>query len=232
MHNVVSETAKVLSREQGKKRKITRKHRLSYLEVTTDLHLAEALVRDLAERMGVTHQREATITRILTRYSSSLRRKKRDKPEAVSPRVDSRAQVGVEREREIKAALREVGWDIRTTVERKLPLLRLDDDLKALVRSGRLEPSKALLLAQVVPLEREGLLEEVMRGMGFRALQARLGRAVVKVDPELQADLEYLARAARAVLGTRVTVTESEIVLHCGDAQGVSNMLEQLGVEV
>jgi translation initiation factor 1 (eIF-1/SUI1) len=218
--------------QHERKKNTSRKHRLSYLETTTDLHLAEALVRDLAERIGVTHQREATITRILTRYSSSLRRKQRDKPEAVSPRVDSRAKVGVEREREIKAALREVGWDIRTCVERKLPLLKLDEDLKALVRSGKLEPSKALVLAQVAPLEREGLLEEGRCKLSFRALQARLGRAVVKVDPGLQADLEYLARTARAVLGTRVTVTESEIVLHCGDAQGVSNMLEQLGVEV
>jgi hypothetical protein len=210
-----------------------RKNRLAFLETTTDLHLVESLVRDLAERWGITHQVNGTVSRILTRYSSSKRRVVRDAPEVLVPRVDSRAQVGPDRARDIDAALKAVGWDLRLLVETKLPLLRLNDRLKALVRSGSLAPTKALLIATAPALEQEELLEAVLGGMGVRALKSRLGKVVDKPkDKMLEQDLAFLSKEATRALGTRVMVTTTGIFIDCVDLDGVTRMLEQLGVSV
>jgi ParB family chromosome partitioning protein len=200
----------------------------------TDLHRVEALVAALARRMGGTREQAASVIRHL-----ETERRRASKARVGAP---ARVVVGRARALEVRALLQAVGWSLRDTVERKLPLLELPQEIKDAVRRGRLAPSKALVLARIGnAAERGAQLEDTLaRGTSVRQLEARvLGvqrtiaqtRAAVR-DAQLDADLRWLALEIERQLGTRVALTETAVTLECGSGEGLSDLLERLGVRL
>jgi hypothetical protein len=217
------------------KMKPSSKRRLTYLETTTDLHIIEAMVRDFAEKVGIHHRVNQTVQRIFTAAVSVQRR---------TGKRDGTIQIGRIRMIEIYTALAPTGWNLRQCVEQKMPLLFLEPKLKESVRNSRLEPTKALLIARAAKADQAKLLNDVLtEGLSVRAIKARLNLSVSTKKPAkailtqvddsvLAADLEMVSRAASRVLGTRVTVSMSQILIDCHDMDGVTAMLERLGIEL
>jgi hypothetical protein len=146
------------------------------------------------------------------------------------PAFTPRTRVGRARAAEITTLLEQVGWTLRETVDRKLPLLRLPTDLQRLLRAARLEPSKALLLGRVKQVsERTVLTERVLHGMTQRELYDTLYRSSPS-EKALESDLAWLSLEATRVLGMRVIIDQERIVIDCQSLEGITTALERLGI--
>jgi hypothetical protein len=204
-----------------------RAKRRTALRNPSELERVEALLDALVDRMG--KGTRATAAKIIGIYDRDRRDKYRAKRD---PTFTPRTRTGPGRAREIDALLEATGWTLREVVDRKLPLWRLPDDLKRLVREERLEPSKALLLGRIKLREaRAALTWRVLGGMTQRALYREVYGAPL-TDVGLQADLDYLSREATRALGTRVIVGEKSVHIECFSVEVVSEVLERLGVQV
>ncbi len=195
------------------------------LKRPSELERIEAFCDTLVARMGSGNR--ATAARIV----GTLDRDRRDRDRARrDPTFTPRTRVGSMRTAEITRMLETTGWTLRETVDRKLPLLHLPEDLKQLVREG-LEPSKALLLGRVkqTALRRE-LSERIRRGMTQRELYAAMYGSAQREQVVLDADLAWLSLEATRALGTRVTITGTTIMIDCVTIDGLNYLLEQLGV--
>ena len=195
------------------------------LKRPSELERVEAFCDTLVARMG--SGTRATAARIV----GTLDRDRRDRERARrDPTFTPRTRVGSVRSAEIARMLETVGWTLRETVDRKLPLLHLPEDLKRLVRDG-LEPSKALLLGRVKQTAlRQELSERVRRGMTQRELYAAVYGSAQREQEVLDTDLAWLSLEATRALGTRVTITGTTVAIECVTVDGLNHMLEQLGV--
>jgi HTH domain found in ParB protein len=200
----------------------------------TDLHKVEALVAALARSMSCTRDQAASVIRNLETQ--------RRRPEKARDEARGRVAVGRARAYEIRLLLEKLGWSLRDTVERKLPLLKLPVEVKDAVRRGRLEPSKALILGRMRnAAERKEQLEEILaRGWSVRQLETKIfgmqrsssrSNAAPR-DPQLNEDLRWLELEVERQLGVRVTLTETGITLECGSSEGLSDLLERLGIRL
>lgn len=206
---------------------VPRVKRRTALRNPSELERVEALLDTMADRMGKGSR--ATAAKLIGIYDRDRRDKARAKRDST---FTASTRTGSIRAREIDALLEAAGWTLREVVDRKLPLLRLPDNLKRLLREERIEPSKALLLGRVKNREaRAALTARVLVGMTQRALSRELYGAP-PVDRALQADLEYLSKEATRTLGTRVIVSSKSITIECFSGEVVSEVLERLGVQV
>jgi hypothetical protein len=193
----------------------------------TDLHKVEALVAALARQMGSTRDQAASVIRNLETQ--------RRRPEKARDDVKPRVVIGKARAYEIRLLLEKLGWSLRETVERKLPLLKLPSDLKDAVRRGRLEPSKALILGRLRnEAERKAQLEEILaRGTSVRKLQGSpqaKGRALV--DEVVKEDLRALELHVRRELGLDVRLNDHSMSFHFSSDTDMLDWLEQaLGMQ-
>jgi hypothetical protein len=205
----------------------TRVKRRTALRKASELERVEALLDALVERMG--KGTRATAARIIGIYDRDRRDKARAKRD---PTFTPKIRTGSMRARDIDALLETAGWSLREVIDRKLPLWRLPDDLKRLVREERLEPSKALLLGRVKARAARGALtSRVLNGMTQRELYREVyGSPVSHGDAALQGDLEALSREATRTLGTPVIVSANRITIECFSLEVVSDVLERLGV--
>jgi hypothetical protein len=194
-----------------------------------DLDRVEALLDAFIIRMGGGSR--ATAARIigtLDRDRRERERAKRDKG------FVARTRVGQERVKDITVLLEQTGWSLRELVDRKLPLVRLEAGLKELVRLGKLEPSKALLLNRVKNRgKRADLLEQVRGGMTLKGLsKAIYGGSSEVVESTLSQDLAWLSQEATRTLGTRVVVREKSVTVEFFTSDQVTDFLEGLGVQL
>ncbi len=144
-----------------------------------------------------------------------------------------RISVGRSRQREVVSLVNAAGWTVREFVERKLPLLELPEDLKALVKRGVLAPTKALELRKIA----DG---EVRKAQAFEVIEKRIslrelrGHLTPKVAPasSQQADLDWIALEVSRALGLRVRLSPTEIRIEYGDGDQLAGLLERLGVEL
>lgn len=162
----------------------------------------------------------------MIRNLDSQRRREQHKDRTIAPR----AVIGVQRRREILAALSVYGWSVRACIDQKLPLLRLPLEVRDAVRQGRLEPSKALILGRIRnAAERKGLLEECIEGKhsvrGLKRSKLETPQGV------LGEDLKMLERYASRELGTRVRITKNEVCITFESFDEVSSWLERLGIK-
>ena len=189
---------------------VPRAKRRTVLRNPSELERVEALLDAMADRMGKGSR--ATAAKLIGIYDRDRRDKARAKRD---PTFTASTRTGPIRAREIDALLEAAGWTLREFVDRKLPLLRLPDNLKRLLLEERLEPSKALLLGRVKNREaRVSLTSRVLAGMTQQALSRELYGTPL-VDTALQADLEYLPKEATRTLGTRVIVGSKSITIEC-----------------
>ena len=192
----------------------------------SELERVEALCDALIERMGSGSRKTAA------RIIRSFDRDRRDRQRARSDQgFTPSVRVGRVRAAEIIGLLEQVGWTLRETVDRKLPLMGMPQELQTLVRQGRLEPSKALLLNRVKQREaRLTLTTEVLRGMTLQTLYAVIYKQINLAPTTFDADLRLLEQETTRFLGTRVTITPSRILIDCYDIEGLNAVLEKIGV--
>jgi hypothetical protein len=193
----------------------------------SELERVEALCDALVERMGSGTRK--TAARIIRAYD----RDRRDRQRA---RIDQgftpRTRVGRARGAEIIGLLEQAGWTIRETVDRKLPLMNMPPELQTLVRQRRLDPSKALLLNRVKQRDfRNSLTNEVLRGLTLRALYNAIYTQSSIEPTALDVDLRMLERETTQLLGTRVSITPSGILIDCYGIENINAVLEKMGVE-
>lgn len=164
-----------------------------------------------------------------------------DRRERVRARRESgfepKTRVGPARMSEIGALLKRAGWSLRDVVDRKLPLTRLPSDLKPLVRSGRLEPLKALLLNQIRDKDVRGeTLRATLEGRySTRALaEAVRGKRRTKprTDPQLETELRWIELEISRQLGLKATLSPTSLTLEYHDTERLSDLLETLGVQL
>jgi hypothetical protein len=206
----------------------TRAKRRTALRNPSELERVEALLDALVHRMGKGSR--ATAAKIIGIYDRDRRDRLRAKRD---PTFTPKIRTGSSRARDIDALLEATGWTLREVIDRKLPLWRLPDDLKQLVREERLVPSKALLLGRIKNREaRAALTSRVVAGMTQRALYREVyGSPVSHGDTALQADLEALSKLATRTMGTPVIVSANRITIECFSLEVVSDVLERLGVQ-
>ena len=193
----------------------------------SELERVEALCDALIERMGSGSRKTAA------RIIRSFDRDRRDRQRARSDQgFTPSVRVGRVRASEIIGLLEQVGWTLRETVDRKLPLMSMPQELQTLVRRRRLEPSKALLLNRVKQRDfRNSLTNEVLRGLTLQALYNAIYNQSSSEPMALDADLRMLERETAQLLGTRVTITQSSILIDCYGIEGINAVLEKMGVE-
>ena len=143
-----------------------------------------------------------------------------------------------------KVLLKRAGWSLREVIDRKLPLTRLPNDLKPLVRGNKITPLKAMLVNRVKnKLTRADLLERVLAGkLSTRALEDAVRVTPRKSgarsssrpehNPALDADLRWLELEISRHLGVKATLSPTGLHLECGSGEGLSSLLEQLGVQL
>jgi ParB-like chromosome segregation protein Spo0J len=184
-----------------------------------DLLAVEAVLRQLASSMKCSKPQAARAIRRLDNER----------------RGHVQATTGRERAREITALVNAAGFTVREFVSRKLPLLALPDELRDLVRRGSLAPTKALALARVEDeLEREALTKRTL--LEKLSVKAIRGASNTPVSPPLSSSVadeyRWLSLEATRALGTRVEIDAERVVIHHDGGEGLSVLLEQLGIEV
>ncbi|HKP94932.1 MAG TPA: ParB/RepB/Spo0J family partition protein [Fibrobacteria bacterium] len=132
----------------------------------------------------------------------------------------------------------------RSAITNTLRLLKLDDDLKVMIKEGKLTAGHGRALLQTDPKKRAKLAQKIVddhlnvrraeksggRGREARGREARLGDAAKPLNPNAQAFLEKL----RFLLGTKVTLKGNENrgvleihYMHRQDLEGLADMLER-----
>jgi hypothetical protein len=198
------------------------------LQRPSELERVEALCDALVERMGSgTRKTAARVIRSMDRDRRDRMRARRD------PRFTPSTRVGRLRRAEITALLEEAGWTLRETVDRKLPLMGMPQDLQTLVRHKRLEPSKALLLNRVKQRDlRVALTNQALHGMTLQQLYQSIYQPNNERTHMPDDDLRYLEREMMRALGTRVVLTSSTILIDYHQADVLSGVLDRLGLQV
>jgi hypothetical protein len=193
----------------------------------SELDRVEALCDALVLKMGNGNRKTAAkLIRSLDLDRRDLLRDQRDF------HFQPQTRVATARAREIKALLDQMGWTLRETVDRKLPLMQLPSDLQGFVRSGRVAPSKALLLGRIKePASRADWTARVLRGATQRELYTALYGSTA-ANPALEADLQWLSLEASRHLGTRVEITKTTLLIDCQTSEMLSDTLERLGVQI
>lgn len=184
-----------------------------------DLEAVEGVLKQLAARMKCSQAQVA----------KAIRRLDNERRGHVS------ATTGRERDREITALVNAGGFTVREFVKRKLLLLNLPDDLKALVRRGALQPTKALILMKLEDQEqREAMTRRVLlERLSVRATLELLG-GLVSPATTASDDQEHrwLALEVSRALGARVELEAYRLVIHHDGGEGLTAILERLGVEL
>jgi hypothetical protein len=187
----------------------------------TELQKVEALVAALARQMNATREDAAKTIRALETQ--------RRRPDKAGTDVRARISVGPARAREIEILLGKLNWRLRDTVDSKLPLLKLPKDIKDHVRSGRLEPSKAIILGRIrSEAKRLEALEMVLeRKVGVRALKSkRATPQVSSFEEQQQEDVKALEHHIGRELGQRVEVRGAALTIHFATETDLLDWLE------
>lgn len=142
-----------------------------------------------------------------------------------------KTKTGPTRARQITAIINSEGWTVREFVHRKLPLLKLPEDLADLVKRGLLEPTKALELRKITDLEtrKARTFEVIQRRVTVKALR---GAAKATIPASLEVDLRHLSRQASRQLAARVVFTNGELRIAYSSPEELTGLLERFGVEL
>ncbi len=144
-------------------------------------------------------------------------------------------RTGRDRAREITSLVNAGGWSVGEFVERKLPLLGLPEDLRSLVRRGRLAPTKALVLGRIAEAEhrRAKTQEVISRRISLRTLRES-AHAKMKFagQEELQGEFDWIARELTRHLGLRVRLSPTDVRIEYSEPEQLSGLLERLGLEL
>ena len=205
-----------------------RRRPLTTLHNSNDLARIEAFCDALVDPSGV--KTRANAARII----GYLERDRRDKIRAKNdPRFTATIRVGMARAQAIDALLKDAGWTLHETVNRKLPLLKLPEELKKLIRDRSLEPSKALLLNRVTNLRvRRELTERVLKGMTQKQLYAVIYGADTLESKQVDTDFKWISAQASSQFGTRVMVRPNKIEIDCGTLEILNAVIERMGVQL
>jgi hypothetical protein len=142
-----------------------------------------------------------------------------------------RVKTGPARARQIERIVNGGGWTIREFVKRKLPLLKLPDGLRDLVKRGLLHPSKALVLRSIADpvLQLERAHEVILKKITLKELEGGERSPLPARDGGLETELQELSRDATRQLATRLTITRDEIRVAYADGEQLTDWLEKLG---
>jgi ParB family transcriptional regulator, chromosome partitioning protein len=119
-------------------------------------------------------------------------------------------------------------------INNNLRILRLPSDVLEVLRAGKLEYTKAILIARVKDdAKRTELLTEVLeQNLSKRQIEQRL--TVLKTKPDLPAEAKHLERELSRLMGTKVRLTgidHGELRVKFSSVEELNRVLQIVGCE-